>query len=863
LDSQEQLTLLDSKLDSLGIDLAKCVQKEDYSSYYKSLAIFEREHYKDYPDVLYRTDSLWQFLGGTKKDSMAFRRNLALKASYSAKVNDFTNALKYFERAHKFQVLNNGSLYYAWYVENKIANIYSRFNDFDRSIYYQKSILPHIIKENKPARLSRLYSSLGDNYYWKEENRNAEKYYNLQKQLAIKSNDNLALISYYSNQAERALDSKDENAFEYNIKEGTKVCNKLKKNKDDISFLRLQELLRLESDWALIKNDFDAAETKLKSAIDAAGSYYKNPLSREIAKLHDKMAKIYLDNNNLSKCKTSIQHAIKKLIPDHNTSKELTQFHISNENTFTDIFETKAQLYASLFKETRNKLFLDSSLYCIDLALHANKDLEGQLLIRDSKYISAKTNKELISTALNVLRLKQNASTDHSSILKEARKYFDLSKSGILLTNQKKKFITQELSQDLKQTLDSLNLLLSGIIGQYSKNELVDSLEINSTRLQTQIDKIISGVLEKEFTEYEFNDYIEYVETDSFIYILSDINNGFFGVASKKQVTKHLETVLSKIKSRNNDNLLHELSVLTELLIPFPLKKLNHLEIIPDGKLHLLPFEILRVDNKYLFESYSVSHQLHHKTYKQSNTKIKNNAAFCLVPVYDEDPEITQLVNRGNLGPLPFAKKEASAIKEILGLVDIKNNINPMDLGTLLKEKNIFHYSGHGYADSEHMYLAIKDMNNEITHVNEQQIQFMQNDLELVCLSACETGIGEYESGEGIRSVANSFLNSGARTIVQSLWKVNDQSTSQLISRFYKNLKKGDDKPVALQKAKIWFLEHATAENSHPYYWAGFTLTGSKEAIFKKTTNWKLWIIYILGIMAFLYIIKTSKDQLK
>jgi tetratricopeptide (TPR) repeat protein len=123
---------------------------------------------------------------------------------------------------------------------------------------------------------------------------------------------------------------------------------------------------------------------------------------------------------------------------------------------------------------------------------------------------------------------------------------------------------------------------------------------------------------------------------------------------------------------------------------------------------------------------------------------------------------------------------------------------------------------------------------------------------ELVVLSACETGLGEIEVGEGVMGLRRSFQQAGADTVVASLWKVPDHATKALMARFYENLwQKKMGKLEALREAQLWMLEHGAQQpeirremqarglkelesdtqvtKSHllpPYYWAAWVLSG-------------------------------------
>ena len=136
-------------------------------------------------------------------------------------------------------------------------------------------------------------------------------------------------------------------------------------------------------------------------------------------------------------------------------------------------------------------------------------------------------------------------------------------------------------------------------------------------------------------------------------------------------------------------------------------------------------------------------------------------------------------------------------------------------------------------------------------------------DAELITLSACETGLGKYQGGEGYLGFAQALFVAGSRSLVLSQWQVDDNATALLMTRFYENLlgkRKGLAKPMpkaeALREAKEW-LRGLTAKEvdqalvqlprgeprekpavpvpaavhpyAHPYYWAAFILIGDPK----------------------------------
>ena len=100
--------------------------------------------------------------------------------------------------------------------------------------------------------------------------------------------------------------------------------------------------------------------------------------------------------------------------------------------------------------------------------------------------------------------------------------------------------------------------------------------------------------------------------------------------------------------------------------------------------------------------------------------------------------------------------------------------------------------------------------------------------LDLVVLSACETGKGDVTQGEGVFGLQRGFKKAGAGTIIMSLWKVDDNATQMMMTQFYKNLCNGMDKHEALQMAQKSLREYKDEKGQtkydQPLFWARFII---------------------------------------
>src|SRR5262249_51446372 len=102
---------------------------------------------------------------------------------------------------------------------------------------------------------------------------------------------------------------------------------------------------------------------------------------------------------------------------------------------------------------------------------------------------------------------------------------------------------------------------------------------------------------------------------------------------------------------------------------------------------------------------------------------------------------------------------------------------------------------------------------------------------ELVVLSACQTGLGDIKTGEGVYGLRRAFILAGAQTLVTSLFEVPDAETRELMKRFYTTLHAGRGKLQSLHTARRSLIDERRKSHgaAHPFFWASFVLVGNAD----------------------------------
>lgn len=355
---------------------------------------------------------------------------------------------------------------------------------------------------------------------------------------------------------------------------------------------------------------------------------------------------------------------------------------------------------------------------------------------------------------------------------------------------------------------------------------------------------------------------------DLYLIAIESNKNSFYKLAYTQSIRNKIKNLYRKSSKLNiEDVTIHKNSYdVYNAILKIPLQKIDATDvtIITDDLLNYIPFDALNTtekENNYLLKTHSISYASS-ATLLQEQSKIETNKKTKLLIFAPKFSGTSTTINheRTDMSPLLYNEREAQDIAQYFhGKVYKGDNASITNFKKEVSAYNLIHFATHASANDafpDYSYLAFS---NDSTNINLLYVKDLYNytiKADLVTLSACETGIGKLQKGEGMLSLARAFNYAGVPAIVTTLWKINDQSTSEIMEYFYENLYNGLSKKEALRHAKLTYLElNEDPLLKHPYYWSGIVLTGNVKQV--ATPNFLIWIL--LGIFSLILIKVFSK----
>lgn len=743
-----------------------------------------------------------------------------------------------------------------------IGRVYSRLNDYYSANYYFEKGMSNISVFNNKELFSHYI-----NYAIVQNELENEK--SLKKELLlIKKADSLSRIIKLSNKNFNALNFTYANYYQkesvFNFNKSKYYYNKVLMNaiNNRDTAIQFKTYNMLSSLYSKVKKD---------STI-----YYINRGVLTSQRIKINLAKINY-RKSIYNYDLDIDNALKFIKSSlYNLTDETGEVNfkkvIKYKNKLFYLTKQKAKIHLKLFEKNEKEHELEMALKNLVIADKLLDLIKEENLVSQSKLFWQKEASEVYINAVKTCNLLNRP--------EDAFYFIEKNKALLLLENISENQIREqanipvdvlERELELKQKINHLENQLSNpsskkdsleTVYYDTKIELVDFIQ----SLKTSYPEYHN--LKKPIEIIKLNDVQKNLDEKTMIleYILND-NGGFVLSITKKNTKLHeikninneIENFISSMSKPTNTNLEKDFYTksafqLYKTLIPFSKHEgIEKLVVIPDYTLQNIPFEALLTSsnpNSFLINDYEISYN-YSLSFLDKNKQVKNkkksvNKFLGVAPFSFKYDNLTTLIN---------SKKEITTGNETYdGDVYLDSLATKSNFTNTIENYNIIHLATHANAnDSIAPWIAFR---NQKMYLNE--IQTLKNNAEMVVLSACNTSIGEIKPGEGAFSLARGFFYSGSKSVVSSLWSVNDKSNQKILSDFYSNLKDGKTKSQALREAKLKYINNHELSEKSPYYWSSIILIGDSSTI-PSTSIYPYLIGVLLLIIAIFFYMKRKK----
>lgn len=652
----------------------------------------------------------------------------------------------------------------------------------------------------------------------------------------------------------------------------------------------------------LFIGDYTSAEKHLKVAQEAIISLAGED-EPTLARVYNKLSQLYRAQNLLAKATELNEKAFLLNNHDKTIFKQDTvplNWRAIYQTDFVESHLIKTQI---LF----NQLFEPSSEVSLEDAwksLKITEQITNELLIKESN-------------SSRVIAMQQFNNLLYASAIDALWKYDSLAQDNKNTTrmwelSERSKGIQQKLKEQRRQ-LSSMGVMSSKIIEDRSKiNTQIDRYKsmilegnnadsIRSKLFQlSQERKAYEAKVKKEYPkDYELvysdqgikaDQIISQLNTDQTIIDYFISNDQLFAfVISSEGVSVHLlsttkaiyELITSFNQGLTKENSSSYASAAWHLYqaVIQPLEKQikgTQLIIVPNKGLWNINFDLLLTQNTssedfrtydYLLKKYVISYAYSSSLLFKDRANTHSGSKM-LAFAFNEDSEESSDFENFRDAPkdkLPGTATEVRNLsKTVTGDFYYGKEANETLFKKVAPDYAVIHLALHGEVDEKDsdrskLYFTQSDeatSDDNVLHTFE--LYNMNLQAELAVLSACNTGVGDISSGEGIMSLGRGFQYAGVNSVLLSQWPVSDAIAPVIMSSFYTHLKAGKNKAEALRLAKLEFLESANNLNANPYYWGSFFILGNPDPVDLNDRN-NLWLWVVGGLVLLILVVARKR----
>jgi CHAT domain-containing protein len=819
----------------------------------------------------------------------------------------YTEALSYYDKAESM-ILNDKSFSAGLAtIYNNKARIYTFRRSFSTAIeFLEKSlrIYQRIIKPDKKVLLeiSGAYLNLGIVYYESGDYKEALK--NLKESLRLKVKYNLPEIELtYLNLAKVYAKTGDvRNAEEFFTKSIKSMINQFGEN-----YYRIPEVY---FGYGTFLNEIGSTQKALNAHSEALRICLENYGEKHslVSLSYKQIADFYLSHSEYLISLKYYQKALIAVVKNFNDTSICSNPSIDSSLFNIRLLEnlkSKAaalELFSGVQNDPSQKLnLLNKSLETIELALQLIDRIRNDYPTEESRIYLAENEKETYMSAVHIAKALYDLTGDKTFI---SRMYLIVSKAkAVVLRNEisgNELLLSAGVPDSLNKKITSLSLNIAAynnLLLEESQKKEPDSnklalwkdalFEMNreKERISTTInyefpqikdlllkteplplaeiqsklrrdETIIDYLLSNEYDKGKRNLYAFIITRDKIEFFQTGLDSLF--IKNAQIIRKHCEG------NRNNDfnEFIGALYYMYKNLVK-PAEGLfsgNILIIIPDEEIARLPFDafLQQVPGpdqsdyeglSYMIRKYIVSYSFSSSLISgRSENHVKGEKMYAFSPDYSRSPSVM---------PQEFlygAGKEIESIFKLFRGTKFTGTLaTESNFRKAVKDRALFHLAMHSLTDtlnSRYSWLAFDTEADTVEdgRLHNYEISLMRIESPMVVLSACNSGTGTLYHGEGLMSMARSFILAGASSVVRTSWEINDETSAGIITSFYHHLSKGMCKNKALQEAKLGYIEESTPALSDPYYWAAYEIVGDNSPVADKNTGIVILIIAVAVI---------------
>ncbi len=666
----------------------------------------------------------------------------------------------------------------------------------------------------------------------------------------------------------------------------TKAISILKESEvyysDNDAFQRSADLIY--GDIYTTDKQFDTAETFYHSYLSKTKIYRQDQKHQDIAEAFSRLGRLYVERGRPKKALEFYQESLMQLAPnfEHTDSKHNPDPQkVVSKLELVKVLKEKLEALQLLYKKTNQERDLT-------IAVTTSHDIINTIDLLKPEFESKVDKQFLISELYPAFHRMVEVAYDLYTITQKqtyidnAFYFIEKSKSILLLeaarNTQASSFgdVPRAIIDQEQQYRANIIHLEKKLFNQKSNTVLFDSLFTIKNSYYSFI-----AALEQQYPKYHDLKYntavvpldqvqhvlgkdsalISYFATDKYLFVVTSEkgDSRFYKIPFHATIKNRIQSFyeqLSVVSIGELENMYATANLLYTQLLEKPLQEITakKLLIIPDDMLNYLPFEALSTSDKagdYLIHTHQISYSNSVTLMQEQSDRTEHieNKLIAYAPVFRGVEKAAQ--ERSEFGALLYNTQEAKAIANFFdGKVMTGDEASLHSFTENVTKYSMLHFATHAAANDEfpdYSYLAFTGNDtaeNELLYVKD--LYGYNINADLVTLSACQTGLGKLQKGEGMLSLARGFKYAGARSLVTTLWKINDQTTSQLMENFYKNLSNAATKDSALRQAKLAYLSSSEDELlKHPYYWSGFMISGDMSPLTEDRSAIWWWLLCI------------------